>query len=60
MLGIITTQIKSIFEKENSQNGGRIRGKEQERKERGRRENESNGVWLLGTKLSFEDKNGGF
>ena len=38
------------------------RGKERDRRERerGRRENQSNSVWLLGTKLSFEDQIGGF
>ena len=43
-----------------AQRTGRIRGKEQDRKERGRRENESNGIWLLRTKLSFEDQIDGF
>ena len=31
-----------------------------QKRERGRRENQSNSIWLLGTKLSFEDQIGRF
>ena len=52
---------RESYEKENSKKRGRIGERnETKERERGRRENQSNGIWLLGTKLSFEDQIGGF